>query len=846
MFLSRELAHWRTCASVSFRGVLMAALLVSLAFNPSQISAVGAQSPRDTTSPSFATQLTVERPIVAPGGTQEISGVVTSQQAVTVAIDLALWDEHGVLVHDVPEDLVDFEAGETKTYTMVWDVPAGAAAAPYTVQFGVYSPDWVTNYAWNDQPGLFSVMPSASSTTMTSPAPAAIAAPPKPTATPMAPAVAPTQVGMAVAPAKAPFSTRVRAGRRVVAPGETQKISAAVTSQRAVSVAIDLALWDEHSALVRDVAADGVHFRAGETKTYTMVWSVPAGTAAGPYTVQFGVYSPDWVTNYAWNDQPALFSVISSPISGPTRISSPALTAAPPTATRTATASPTATASATATATATATTTTPPTATSVPPTPIPTPTLVNPTVVPTAAQGAAALVSVDTSAQQGSVRTRLSTNLVTPGMVDTSPGARGLLGAWAPPLVRLHAGSNFDSGSPPALPAGSQEGDWNFGPLDQMAGAVRSYGGEPVLNVRYAPNWMWTCSELFNQGAAGVGGLRDPSFSKFGEYMARLVGWYNKGGFTDERGVVHRSGHQGWVSTWEVWNEPNLSGETPCHPVGGGASLSADQYVAMWNVVVPKMLAVDPSIKLVGPGTSGFDAEYIQALMQRTQRPPDVLSYHVYGGGSNAQADHELFDGLVDLTAGTTTNWGRPMWVSELNVNSASEDDPHGRPSGPFGVAWGASAFRMMVLGGIELAHQFEFVTGSQFGLLNLDSGAPQLPYWRDLLLTQAFPAGSTVVRSTSSVNGIETLAARRSDGSLAVLVINRQLAGSADVGGSGVPTRVTVHLQGLTPSVVSLRQIDRTTDAAHPPTSISVPPATDLVFSSPGYGMALLEIPPR
>jgi len=461
--------------------------------------------------------------------------------------------------------------------------------------------------------------------------------------------------------------------------------------------------------------------------------------------------------------------------------------------------------------------------------------------LPLGAQERAASVSVDTRAQQGLVKTRLSTNLVTPGLLDQSPVSKGLLSSWAPELVRLHAGS--DTGDPPALPSGSRQGDWNFGPLDQMAVAVRSYGGAPLLNVRYAPNWMWTCSDFFGKGTAAVGGLRDRSFTEFGDYMARLVGWYNKGGFTDERGVVHSSGHQDWVHYWEVWNEPDSSSETPCHPQGDGPALTPDQYAAMWNVVVSKMLAVDPTLKLVGPATSDPLPEYIQAVMQRTQRPPDVVSYHAYGGSSNSQSNQEMFEGLTNVLAGADSRWGRPIWVTEINLNSGWGEDPHGRPSGAFGVAWGASAFRAMVLGGIELAHQFEFISTPQFGMLDQNNGVSRLAYWRDVLLSQAFPAGSTIVRSTSSLDSIETLAARRPDGILSVLVINRRLTGPSDVGNSGVPATVSVHLQGLTPSAVSLRQIDPTTDAAHPPTTVSLAAASDLQFTSPGYGLAILEI---
>ena len=39
------------------------------------------------------------------------------------------------------------------------------------------------------------------------------------------------------------------------------------------------------------------------------------------------------------------------------------------------------------------------------------------------------------------------------------------------------------------------------------------------------------------------------------DYQARLVGWYTKGGFNDEYGKWHASGHHYKIAYWEVLNE---------------------------------------------------------------------------------------------------------------------------------------------------------------------------------------------------------------------------------------------------------------------------------------------------
>ena len=62
------------------------------------------------------------------------------------------------------------------------------------------------------------------------------------------------------------------------------------------------------------------------------------------------------------------------------------------------------------------------------------------------------------------------------------------------------------------------------------------------------PTWTYT------QGIE----LRDPSGKELGDYYGRLVSWYVNGGFTDELGKRHESGHHFKIDYWEVLNEPDI------------------------------------------------------------------------------------------------------------------------------------------------------------------------------------------------------------------------------------------------------------------------------------------------
>src|ERR1035441_2143716 len=83
--------------------------------------------------------------------------------------------------------------------------------------------------------------------------------------------------------------------------------------------------------------------------------------------------------------------------------------------------------------------------------------------------------------------------------------------------------------------------------------------------------------------------LRDASGKELGDYYARLVSWYGNGGFTDELGQRHESGHHFKIAYWEVLNEPDFAHAT-----------TPEQYTARYDAIVAAIREVAPEIKFVG------------------------------------------------------------------------------------------------------------------------------------------------------------------------------------------------------------------------------------------------------
>jgi hypothetical protein len=484
------------------------------------------------------------------------------------------------------------------------------------------------------------------------------------------------------------------------------------------------------------------------------------------------------------------------------------------------------------------------------------------------AAAAAALLSVSTSVGRaddpttvtvgatsvGPISMQITTNSVWSGMIDQFPAAKANFAALKLPLVRLHVG---DDGDPVAMPE-VKKNSWSFAALDVLVNDVTSTGQQPVMNVKFAPDWMWTCTKMGQKGR-----VADLTFATYADYMARLVSYYNKGSMTTEAGqtITNKAGTKNRIVYWELWNEPDLSNETPCNPPSGQA-LTPSEYLTMWNAVTPKMLAVDPGLRFIGPATAGgqfgssagVGNDYITTLMRGARTAPYALSFHGYGYWDNTVTDKWIFDG-DNTGAGGIPDFvktaslvhriypERPIWITEMNVNADWGADPHGRPWGPFGAAWWASAYIRLAPLNVALLDQYNLAEGPQFGLIDDQTGKPFLPYWVVKTLNAGFPLDSVRLQSSSTDGSIQTLAARRPDGKVSILVVNRRVDAGNARGGKGLPATVQIVLNGLAPTALSLQQVDATTSAAKGPPATGLPASEPITLHFPGYGLALLTV---
>lgn len=338
-----------------------------------------------------------------------------------------------------------------------------------------------------------------------------------------------------------------------------------------------------------------------------------------------------------------------------------------------------------------------------------------------------------------------------------------------------------------------------------------------------------------------------------------MAEWYIRGSFTDEYGREHHSGHRLKIDYWEVLNEQEELGH----------SLSPEIYTALYDAIVARLKAVDPSMKFSALALS--DSAYINYfeyfLNARNHQPGvtlDMVSYHQYVFARTGKTPQQWQEDMFEQTDRFLLNVKRierirtrlspttKTFVSEFGVRWQPEDDntfaplKGGKassedPAIPDGY-WtlSASVFAYGYLGalreGVDLFAAAELVNypGQLAGttLIHWRTGEPNAVYRVVKMLHEELPSGGMLLQTEVKGQDLEAQAFRTPRGER-VLLINKTLA------------PITITLSGL--SGATLVAVDQTTNSS-PPRQEAIeggkivlrPQAVAIVSPK------LLEVPPR
>ncbi|MCL2659010.1 MAG: hypothetical protein FWD64_00635 [Acidobacteriaceae bacterium] len=123
--------------------------------------------------------------------------------------------------------------------------------------------------------------------------------------------------------------------------------------------------------------------------------------------------------------------------------------------------------------------------------------------------------------------------------------------------------------------------------------------------------------------------LKDPTGRQIADYQARIFQWYTKGGFTDELGKFHKSGHHYKIDYWDVLNEPDFENR-----------ITVEQFTRIYDAVTEAIHKIDPHVQFLAPEVSGAEVPWARYFLDaRNHRPGSLpvawFTFHNYVNAPN-------------------------------------------------------------------------------------------------------------------------------------------------------------------------------------------------------------------
>jgi len=367
---------------------------------------------------------------------------------------------------------------------------------------------------------------------------------------------------------------------------------------------------------------------------------------------------------------------------------------------------------------------------------------------------------------------------------------------------------------------------WDFQYIDPLVDDFyASSTGKHHLNMGTIPRWMFAVAPIempSDPGASvyrytdGTNGnlLEDPSGRQFAEYQARIYRWYTQGGFTDELGKYHSSGHHYKVDFWDVLNEPDFENR-----------ITVEQYTKIYDAVTEAIHKIDPNVQFFGPEVSGSEVPWAKYFLDpRNHRPGSLpVEWFTFHNYAEAQDDPATWQSryFTDPAKGPTDGLSAralaertrevlkirddlspktKVIIDELgtfvNVKAGEEacraDEPY-------------QAYRPLYWNANGANWAFNFITAENLGMpllsvsqmigyptqcpsismFDKDTARPNAHYWVLHLISRSFAPGDKLVPTQSSSPDVAAQASITPRGPKLLLVNTGNTAITADLTGS-------------------------------------------------------------
>lgn len=353
-------------------------------------------------------------------------------------------------------------------------------------------------------------------------------------------------------------------------------------------------------------------------------------------------------------------------------------------------------------------------------------------------------------------------------------------------------------------PPADGKASWDFSLIDPMMEDFMNAqtGHTVIINFSTIPQWMFKTDKpgsypadpdqvtwTYEQGTE----FRDPSLKEVGDYYARLVSWYTQGGFTDEFGKRHDSGHHYKIDYWEVLNE-----------VDGEHSMTPQTYTRVYDAIVAAIHRVDPKITCVGMALGGEPQEFFEYFLNHKNHKPGIpiamISYHFYASPTPDETPEimqytywdqaDRFLNVVSYVQGIRERLSPETKTDTDELGSISADDGEqdkpGHVATPIPNSYWNLCGSMYAYLYVELAKRGVEVEGesqlvgypTQFpsvSMVDWETGQPNARFWVLKVLRDNFGPGDKLVDTVSDdpyvyVQGFVTPAGKRR-----ILLLNKR-----------------------------------------------------------------------
>jgi len=330
----------------------------------------------------------------------------------------------------------------------------------------------------------------------------------------------------------------------------------------------------------------------------------------------------------------------------------------------------------------------------------------------------------------------------------------------------------------------AQKTSWDFSLIDPMTLDFfdATKGHSTIMNFSTIPQWMFKTEQRVaypadpNEVGWGYGGgteLRDTTLQELAGYYSRLVSWYTKGGFTDERGKVHTSGYHYEIPYWEVLNEPDLE-----------HNMTPEAYTKRYDAIVTAIRKVSPNTKFVGLGLAyERNPKYFEYFLNPANHKPgipiDMISYHCYANANTNQKledyQYTLFD-KADLFLNVVRyiehirkrlSPSTRTTINELGtfVNNEMRDQPIPQEYWNLSASVYAYFFIGLTKEGIDVIGESQLVGfKTQYpdvSMINPDNSKPNARFWVLKMIHDNFSAGDILVQTGLEANNGDDIVAQ-------------------------------------------------------------------------------------